>query len=658
MRVELYLLYKCIVIPPSFQNVSDHLPLSISIGLKGQYYQENINKITEDFSIRRYLWNNLDFINLYKDHLNTSFNNLNLIGIFENELDQIYATITNSGVWALREHLKSKKRSDYSKSWWTPELNHSSIYRQIPPCENPDEIAITDENIKVAISCLKINKCQDHFNISAEHLKYAQCDALTQWIRKLFHFSINHGWTPTSMSTSTVIPLVKLYKKSLTDPNNYRGISIIPIFTKLLEYLILLISPEIKETHPLQFGFNNKSLTLHAEFVISETIKHYNNNNSPIYLCSLDAEKAFDSCNWDILFDKLYFDKNLPLQIVNTIFSLYHKKNNNVVGTSIHGNFTGVVAYADDIILLSSTLSGLEMLITTCNIYNNLNGIKLNAVKTELLLSGKRQLTNCKITLDDHQIIPNEKLNHLGFIWDTQKSIFTSLFRTNINNRVSNFQTIVQTLIQSGIRFVYPSSIIQLYTSFAVPTLSHGLELCENRESTMQRLNKLGRNSLFKVHEISTYIQQNKINLFIRLLNNKVTFEIINSQLNYCSLKYSFLDDIKELCKIRRINMKNLIQDKKKQKINISENIIPEDTYQILVQAIQYQELIEAQSRGGLTAVNNECQQIVMKTEIQFRNDTNINHLQEININRMTVELLKDIEELLKDISTENYRKI
>ena len=56
------------------------------------------------------------------------------------------------------------------------------------------------------------------------------------------------------------------------------------------------------------------------------------------------------------------------------------------------------------------------------------------------------------------------------------------------------------------------------------------------------------------------------------------------------------------------------------------------------------QELIEAQSRGGLTAVNNECQQIFMKAEIQFRNDTNINHLQEININRMTVELLKDIE--------------
>ncbi|XP_047123666.1 uncharacterized protein LOC124806636 [Hydra vulgaris] len=56
------------------------------------------------------------------------------------------------------------------------------------------------------------------------------------------------------------------------------------------------------------------------------------------------------------------------------------------------------------------------------------------------------------------------------------------------------------------------------------------------------------------------------------------------------------------------------------------------------------QELIEAQNRGGLTAVNNECQQIFVKAEIQFRNETNINHLQEIDINRMTMELLKDTE--------------
>ena len=119
-----------------------------------------------------------------------------------------------------------------------------------------------------------------------------------------------------------MIPLVKSLKKSLKMAGNYRGISIIPVLTKLLEYLILQKYPEIKENHPLQFGFTSNSSTLHAEFVINETIKHYNNKNSGVYMCSLDAEKAFDSCNWDALFRKLVEEKNIPPQVVQVISSL------------------------------------------------------------------------------------------------------------------------------------------------------------------------------------------------------------------------------------------------------------------------------------------------------------------------------------------------
>ena len=74
-----------------------------------------------------------------------------------------------------------------------------------------------------------------------------------------------------------IIPLVKSYKKSLNGPKNYREISIIPIFTKLLEYIILMFHPEIMDSHSNQFGFKSNSSTLHAEFIISETIKYYNN---------------------------------------------------------------------------------------------------------------------------------------------------------------------------------------------------------------------------------------------------------------------------------------------------------------------------------------------------------------------------------------------
>ena len=116
-----------------------------------------------------------------------------------------------------------------------------------------------------------------------------------------------------------MIPLVKSLKKSLNTTGNYRGISIIPILTKLLQYLILHKYPELSESQPLQFGFKSNSSSIHAEFIINETIKAYNKKKSCVYMCSLDAEKAFDSCSWDALFKKLIEEKHIPARVVQVI---------------------------------------------------------------------------------------------------------------------------------------------------------------------------------------------------------------------------------------------------------------------------------------------------------------------------------------------------
>ncbi|XP_065650767.1 uncharacterized protein LOC136078878 [Hydra vulgaris] len=498
-----------------------------------------------------------------------------------------------------KESITREFADSFEKRLNTKSITHTATSFQVPPCTKFDFVIISDEIIRTAISCLKLNKTKDAFGISAEHLKYLRCEAQIEWLKKFFTFSLNHGQTPKSMSTSLIIPLAKSYKKSLTDPNNYRGISIIPIFTKLIEYIILIFCPDLKEAHPLQFGFTKNSSTLHTEFVISETIKHYN-NNSPVYLCSLDAEKAFDNCNWDILFEKLYNNKKLLLYIVNTISSLYREscasvsylgcksspfyltqgvrqgsilsphlynlytqnlletlQNESVVGTSINGNYTGVVAYADDIILLSSTLSGLQKPINIC------------------------------------------------FIWDTKYSPITSLNRLNIDNRISHFRAVIQSLIQAGIRFVHPNSIVQLYKTLAVPTLTYGLELCDHKEMLLQKLDIVGRialksllnvskhsknyiHPLFCIEDISIVTQQNKINLFIRLLKNKMTFDILKSQLNNESGPRPFVDSVKALCNSHKLNIEKLMQHKEKIKITGLKNIIPETDLKILKCAVEY----------------------------------------------------------------------
>ena len=301
------------------------------------------------------------------------------------------------------------------------------------------------------------------------------------------------------MSKSTIHPLVKSYLKSLSSSDNYRGISIIPILTKLLEYIILIKCPELTKSQNLQFGYKEQSSTLHAEFLIAETIRYYNSMNSPVYVCSLDAEKAFDSCNWGRLFEKLFFDKGIPLPIVNVIKSLYSNssakvkynqctskefllsqgvrqgsvlsphlynlytddmlaafENDTTSGTSIHGQYTGIVMYADDIILMSTTRNGLQKLVDSCIEKSVDNCINFNSDKTEFVISGKAHLKNCNtIKMNGYTIHPKTKLKHLGFMWYSERDQLT-IDNENIQDRINKMWSVARTLISNGIRFCHP----------------------------------------------------------------------------------------------------------------------------------------------------------------------------------------------------------
>ena len=88
------------------------------------------------------------------------------------------------------------------------------------------------------------------------------------------------------------------------------------------------------------------------------------------------------------------------------------------VGTSLHDIFTGVVMYADDIILLSPTISGLQKLADKCVSYCNNLGVAINAGKTELLASGISATPDCFLAMDHTRILPGKSLKHLGFLWN------------------------------------------------------------------------------------------------------------------------------------------------------------------------------------------------------------------------------------------------
>ena len=401
-------------------------------------------------------------------------------------------------------------------------LNHPTVKKdhetkELPePSASESEFTINTEDITTAISYLKINKCPDPFSLLAEHIKFAGNETLIHWLKEFYNKIFLKSTVPDGMSTSTIHPLVKSFKKSLRSSNNYRGISIIPIITKLLEYIILIKCPEIAGGHDFQFGYKEHSSTLHAEFLIAETIRYYNNNNSPVYICGLDAEKAFDSCNWDILFEKLHYEKGLPLSVTKVIKSLYTKSTAKVTynghtskefslsqgvrqgsilspylyniytenllktleisattGTTLYDRYTGIVMYADDIILMSPTRSGLQKLANTCIEVSKINCINFNPDKTEFVISGKTHTSQNTIEINGYYIEPKNDFKHLGFFWYTDCRDKATIESTNVTERINKFWSVIQTLVNNGIRFCHPSTILHLYSTIAVPTLLH-----------------------------------------------------------------------------------------------------------------------------------------------------------------------------------------
>lgn len=123
----------------------------------------------------------------------------------------------------------------------------------------------------------------------------------------IMNLSIRKGVFPTLWKTAKVIPLYKSGNKK--DVNNYRPISLLPIFGKVLEkHVCNTLSDYLTENNILskfQFGFRKSHSTCDALLSIKKHITFDLNRNLKVIMISIDLKKAFDLINHQILLSKL-----------------------------------------------------------------------------------------------------------------------------------------------------------------------------------------------------------------------------------------------------------------------------------------------------------------------------------------------------------------
>ena len=116
---------------------------------------------------------------------------------------------------------------------------------------------------------------------------------------------IKHSFAPCKFGISTIVPIHKGSNLKASDSKNYRAVALSSLFSKILDKCILSMQSDSLQSDPLQFAYKENASTVQCVSVIYEAINYYIHNDSCIYMCMLDASKAFDRVNHRSLFTNL-----------------------------------------------------------------------------------------------------------------------------------------------------------------------------------------------------------------------------------------------------------------------------------------------------------------------------------------------------------------
>ena len=260
---------------------------------KKSYYSNYFDKHSSNI---KKTWQGIRSLVNVKNKLNLGLTQLNINGKIIEESKDVANHINDFFV---------NVGPDLDKS--IPTVNHTSATKYLRNRIQTDFIIahISNDEVLKLIQGLP-NKGTGPASIPLQMLKPV-ADLIVIPLCHIINISFQSGVFPDALKIAKVLPLHK--GGSTLDPNNFRPISLLSIFDKIIEKLTHKQLYSFFEDHNVlydnQFGFRKRNSTVYALMEITERIKETVDTGKFGCGIFIDLKKAFDTVNHKILLSKL-----------------------------------------------------------------------------------------------------------------------------------------------------------------------------------------------------------------------------------------------------------------------------------------------------------------------------------------------------------------
>ena len=262
---------------------------------KSIYYQEEFERAKHDikksWALLKTALNRQKYQNDLPDYF---YHNNNKIFDKKQIVDQFNAFFANIG----SEISENVGPAEHTFHHYMDQSNQHSMF--LDPIDSNDILAV--------VSKIKAKTSVDLNNISTKIMK-TSINNIADPLTHIINLSLSTGIVPSHMKIAKVIPIYKSGDKRHF--NNYRPISMLPVFSKILEKIVakklLSFLDSTNQLYQHQYGFRARHSTTHPVVHLLNQIANENDKiTKNITMATfLDLSKAFDSLSHSLLLRKL-----------------------------------------------------------------------------------------------------------------------------------------------------------------------------------------------------------------------------------------------------------------------------------------------------------------------------------------------------------------